>query len=237
VRYAPRFCIAAAVLTGCLSCAGRSTTILTAPSAVDALPGLEPEDCLTQRMLRVRFQGRDARVSFRVILRLVDAGHYQLSAVDPLGRALWALEYKSPDVHFVNYRNLLECRTSGSVVISAVALETLPVADLSAILVGRLPAAVVSARLTESGRYVDSLGRQWSVLRDERELLGWTLWKGETPLLWFQHLEEGGILSHRGGGQFRWRETLKEALGGIPAPLSQPKGLRTVSCEEVVGEA
>jgi hypothetical protein len=193
--------------------------------------GLAPDDYPTQRMLRVRYQGEGEEGSFRVILRLLDPDHFQLIAVDPLGRTLWGLAYDTDEVHFINYRQGLECRSSGSVVLTSVVLDTLPVRDLPAVLLGRLPATVRSANQMGQTRLVDDRGREWTVTEDRGEVQHWTLWRDEEPLMWFQRVNDGGLLSHRGGGQFRWRESLREELLEMPETLTRPETVRSVSCD------
>ena len=214
-----------------IGCASRPTLIAVSAGASPELSGLQPSDYPTQRLLRIRYQGQDGELRFRTILRLSDPEHFQMSAVDILGRALWGLEYVHPEVHFINYREKLDCRTVDPIVISEMALELLPVAELPAVLVGRLPTPLIAARQGFDERLTDALGRRWSVSRDGGLLTGWTLWGDEGPLLWFRRLEAGGILSHREGSQFRWRETLAEPMERALPPLERPEEIRAVACE------
>ena len=181
----------------------------------------------------MRYQGEQDGGSFRAILWVVGPEQFKLRAVDPLGRALWGLALQGESVHLVNYRDKTECRASGSVVISSVVLENLPIGELPVVLSGRLPASLRLAQTTADGRLVDESGQTWSVVQDGSEILKWTLWGDNGPLLWFQRVDNGGILSHRKGGQFRWRETLREVLSEIPGPLARPDGVREVACSEI----
>jgi hypothetical protein len=216
-----------------IGCASRSVPRAVSPSSTLESSGLHPADYPTQRLLRIRYQGRDGELGFRTILRLTDPEHFQMRAVDLLGRALWGIEYSHPEVHFINYREKLECRTVEPIVISEMALELLPVAELPAVLVGRLPSPLLPAGPGTKGRFLDAHGRQWSVSRVGSSIDSWTLWKDREPLLWFRSLDEGGILSHREGSQFRWRQTLIEPLDKVPPPLERPPGIRAVGCEEL----
>ena len=190
-----------AILVGLFGCSGLSGPQLsTAPVAggvvAESHPlsvGLLPEDYPNQRILRVRYQGEQDGGSFRAILWVVGPEQFKLRAVDPLGRALWGLALQGESVHLVNYRDKTECRASGSVVISSVVLENLPIGELPVVLSGRLPASLRLAQTTADGRLVDESGQKWSVVQDGSEILKWTLWGYNGPLLWFQRVDNGGI--------------------------------------------
>ncbi len=216
-----------------LGCAGSQTPMAFSDGNPEESSGLQPSDYPTQRLLRVRYQGQDGEVGFRTVLRVSDPTHFQMRAVDLIGRPLWGIEYADPEVYFINYREKLDCRTAEPIAIHEMALEFLPVAELPAVLLGRLPRPLFARRPGDEEGLVDDLGRRWSVSRDGPSISGWTMWREGRPLLWFRRVAGGGILSHREGSQFRWRETLVEPLDEAPQPLESPARTRTVTCESL----
>ena len=62
----------------------------------------------------------------------------------------------------------------------------------------------------------------------------WTLWADGRPLLWWGRQPAGGILSHREGAQFRWRETVAEPLSGDLRELTVPPDYRRGACDDRV---
>ena len=214
-----------------LGCVSRQTPLASSGGNPVESSGLQPSDYPTQRLLRIRYQGEDGEVGFRTVLRVSDPEHFQMRAVDLIGRPLWGLQYAHPEIHFINYREKLDCRTVEPVVINEMALEYLPVSELPAVLIGRLPRPLFATRLGAEERFVDDLGRRWSVSRDGPSISGWTLWNEGRPLLWVRRITGGGMLSHREGSQFRWRETLVEPMDEVPPALEPPARTRTVACE------
>ena len=168
-----------------------------------------------------------------MILRLAGPQRYQLTAADALGRALWAADYQRGEFLFIDFRRRLACRSRKGFPVPEVALQSLPVAELPAVLLGRLPGRLVatSDRGT-SDDFTDFEGHRWTVegARDGT-VASWTLWLEGRPVLWFRQLEEESVLSHRQGSQFRWRQTVAEPMNAVLEPVSSPAGVRFVECE------
>ena len=216
------------------ACAGRRAPLSMTGQAPATTPGLAPVDYSTQKILRVKYQGEGGQLHFRLVARLTDDEHYQLSAADPIGRPLWALEYDHPEVHFIDHRAGVECRTRESLAISELALETLALKDLPAVLAGRLPKGLIPPGGGDGqSEFLDPSGRKWTVVARGSAVERWTMWAGEKPLLWYQAVEKGGILSHRGGSQFRWRLGLSETMDVPPEPLRSPRKAVVVDCDEL----
>ena len=60
--------------------------------------------------------------------------------------------------------------------------------------------------------WTDDAGQRWTARWEDGELAGWMLWQAGEPQLWWSRQPRGGILSHRDGSQFRWRQTAREDL-------------------------
>src|SRR5258707_228425 len=68
------------------------------------LPWQMPQEAYgSQRLYRVSYSGPDGEGSFKVTLRLVSPGRYQVQAADPLGRSLWSLDLNSADGLWLNH--------------------------------------------------------------------------------------------------------------------------------------
>ena len=84
--------------------------------------------------------------------------------------------------------------------IPEIALESLPLGELPAILLGRLPGDLSVA----ADGWRDGAGRRWTVVGSPEEPEGWTVWEAGEPWLWWGRGQDGeGILSHRAGSQLR----------------------------------
>ncbi len=130
----------APLLAAALLAAACATTRSPAPAA----PGLDPWQLPpsavgTQRLFRASFEGPQGGGGFRLTLRLAAADRYRVEAVDPVGRALWTLDVAGAAGLWVDHRNRVVCRPTGSFELAAAQLPTLPLAALPRLLLGRLP--------------------------------------------------------------------------------------------------
>ena len=234
---------AAVVLSsvGFQACAPGADLVTTPVTAAGSLvggaqPGLRGGEFPTQRLYRVRYEGPDGQGSLKLTLRLEAPGRFQLSAADPLGRAVWTLGLGSGAARFLDHRRHLSCDLPAEVRLPQVVLAKLPVRMLPVVLLGLLPSppAVPEAVAGDERRrlrYNDADGRQWSAVVVGEEVESWTLWEGDKPALWWSRQAGGGILSAHEGAQFRWRQTVSEPLTEALAPLEVPPGYESGECE------
>lgn len=193
-------------------------------------------DYPTQRLYRVRYQGPEGQGSLKLTLRLERPERFQLSAADPLGRALWSLEQRSEAVRFIDHRRRVGCDLPAEIRLPQIVLANLPVRSLPLVLLGHLP-SVPATPLEDPGsgrqrlEYTDAAGRRWSAVMVAGEAESWTLWKDDRPLLWWSRQPAGGILSAREGAQFRWRESVSESLSGALMPLEIPVEYEVGECD------
>lgn len=205
----------------------------------DALTGsssvfVGAEDFPSQRVFRVRYQGGGEQGSFRVILRFESPTRYRLSALNPVGRPLWEVDYAEPRTAIFDHRNRVTCVAEGPVAVEAASLSVVPVDDLPAVLLGRLPASLrEGGTLAGRHRWVDGRGRRWSVETAAGRVEAWTLWQDDRPLAWYRRLDDGGMLSHRLGEQFRWQQTVSEPLPTPLPHLEVPPAWQRRPCREL----
>jgi hypothetical protein len=60
--------------------------------------------------------------------------------------------------------------------------------------------------------WTDDAGQRWTANWEDELLASWTLWQEGEPRLWWSRQPRGGVLSHRDGAQFRWRQVAREKL-------------------------
>ncbi|HVT58769.1 MAG TPA: hypothetical protein VHR45_10240 [Thermoanaerobaculia bacterium] len=211
---------------------------MAGPSTAAAEAWQIPPDALgSQRLYRVTYSGSEGEGSLRLTLRLAAPERYQVQAVDPLGRAVWALAVSDGVGLWLDHRRHVFCRFADRFDLPFLRLGPLPLPALPALLLGRLPVAPAAPQAEgpadshPDGRdargdtsYRDPEGRLWKArLRDGR-LLAWSLEEHGAPAL--SWVESGGwmILSDRRKAlQVRWKESLRERLEELP-PISVPPG-------------
>jgi hypothetical protein len=189
----------------------------------------------SQRLYRASYKGPEGEGSFRVTLRLGAADRYQIQAVDPVGRALWSLDVAGARGLSLNHRSRTYCLLEGSFDLSGAALGPFPLLSLPSLLLERLPAEPAEPPV-EKGREVsfhDAAGRRWIATRGaDGRLESWVLREGDVPTVWWVRRDGWSILSDRERGmQVRWREVLREDLGGELAALERPPAYRE-ECRE-----
>ena len=196
-----------------------------APSPREAVPAA------AQTLYRVRYEGPEGSGSLRLVLRQVAAERFQLQAADTFGRAVWSLDLADDEVLLVDHRQKLACLSGSELRVPEVALRPLPLPAVARVLAARTPLPVPPGADRED--WIDDAGQRWTARWQAGELVSWTLWQDGEPQLWWSRQPRGGILSHRDGSQFRWRETAREALA--PAsyrPLEAPAGYELGECRQ-----
>ncbi len=196
--------------------------------------GLRAEDLQTQSLFRVHYQGPDGSGAFRLVLKLESAERYLIETKDRFGRGLWRIEADGSGTVLVDDRRKIFCASEDGIRIPEITLESLPLEELPAILLGRLPGDLES--VAGDGEYRDRNGRRWTVITtltaSGPEPSGWTLWENGEPWLWWHGEAAGeGMLSHRAGTQLRWKRVAGEPLSGEIAPLVLTPKYESVACE------
>jgi hypothetical protein len=152
------------------------------------------------------YDGGGGRVSLRVVLRRAGDDRFQLTASDVAGRLVFGLDYAGDQAVLVDHRAAMYCVGGPGLRLTEVHPSELPLAALPRVLRGRLP--VARSALKPSGarkdEWIDSARRRWRVHHDAEVLARWSLFDAEGPVLWWARQGDGGILSRRGGEQYRW---------------------------------
>jgi outer membrane biogenesis lipoprotein LolB len=187
----------------------------------------------SQELFKVSYSGPEGSGSMRLVLRRQGRELFQLMTSDALGRSLWSLQADSSHTVFVDHRRQVFCFTEEQFHLNEVTLKMFPISSIPQLLQGELPVDLPSGHaIEESGEFEDSQGRRWSVRRESNELTAWTLWVSGLPTLWWTKQTKGGILSHRDGGQFRWRRVIQESMDAPLVSLTPPDSFQRVSCDE-----
>ena len=196
-----------------------------------ASTGLLEADLGTQQLFRVRYQGSRGSGAARLVLQLEARDRYRVATKDRFGRSLWRIDATPEGTLLIDDRRHLACRSSDGIQIPEIALESLPLGDLPAILLGRLPGDLQSLE-DQPGEYRDGRGRRWTMSGEEEEPSGWTVWQQGEPWLWWKRDVGGeGILSHRGGSQLSWRRVALEPLAADLEDLQLGPAYHSVACE------
>ena len=183
-----------------------------------------------QTLYRVRYDGPEGDGSLRLVMRQVAPDRFQLQAADTFGRAVWGLDYERDEVLLLDHRRKEACVAGRELRVPEVALRPLPLPAVARVLSGRVP--VPAPEGADPADWTDEAGQRWTARWEDGLLAAWTLWQREKPQLWWLRQENGGILSHRDGSQFRWRRTAYEKL--LPSSyrrLDAPQGYVLAECE------
>lgn len=223
-----------------LGCATAENLLRPAPAPESEAWQLPAESYPTQRLYRVRYDGPEGKLSFRLTLYLVADGHYRIEAADTLGRRVWSLGLE-PDGRaiFLDHRAEVYCRSFASRGQNFVPIAHLPLEFFPHLLLGRLPAEPADPRAAEvgGGKLVirDAAGQTWQgQLGEEGRLAWWSLLQSGDAVAWWKWIDGESVFSdRRGGQQVRWKEQVREALGTPPAPLEIPDAYREGVCVPV----
>jgi hypothetical protein len=232
----------AMAVSGCAT----GSRALQPQSAGGAAPWqIPPEAFGSQRLYRVSYAGPEGEGTFRVTLRLASLARYQIQAVDPVGRALWGLDVDGGQGVWLDHRNKLFCSFQGTLDLGGAPLGPFPLLSLPSLLLGRIPAEPPAASAggapappaSKDGklRFKDAAGRSWSAdLGADGSVTGWSLSEGGKLAAYWMKRDNWSILSDRVRGvQVRWREVLREPLGGEPAALEKPQGYHEEACRDL----
>ena len=201
-----RLCLAA-LTAASLACAPLSAPPRLPPSAA-ATGGAAAGGA--QTLYRVRYEGPSGGGGLRLVMRQAAADRFQLRAADTFGRAVWSLDLDDEDVLLVDHRQKEACVSGSELRVPEVALRPLPLPAVARVLASQTP--LVAPAAADAADWTDDDGQRWTARWDDDGLVSWTLWQAGEPQLWWSRQPRGGILSHRDGSQFRWRQTAREDL-------------------------
>lgn len=162
-----------------------------------------------QALYRLIHDGGEGRTSLKVVLRRALGPRFQLVFSDVAGRRVWSLDHSPEAVTLVDHRAGVYCIEGPDLRLPEVHPQELPLAVIPRVLAGLLP--VDPGPDSEDGEFVDPAGRRWRASSDGGKLMAWSLLDGGGPSLWWTRDREGGILSQRGGVQYRWQLIVREA--------------------------
>jgi hypothetical protein len=165
---------------------------------------------------------------------LNDPATYSLSASDTFGRAIWDLVIQTEDSFLVDHKTSRICSVSTLMALPGDALESFSLETLPRLLLGRLPVPPSGEAPIQGHEvdFVDQEGRRWTAKLDNSLISTWTLWSDNEPLIWWTRQPKGGILSHRRGAQFRWKEVVSEPLRSSDSQVEIPTSYQWIECEE-----
>ncbi len=191
---------------------------------------------MTQRTVRMSYDGPDGNYALFMVLRLERADRYSLEARDRLGRRWFRLVVDGSRGLLLDDREKLYCEFDGAVEIATVPLGPLSFDLLPGMLLGYLPARPKGAYEREPNVWSvqDAQDRTWTVrtLPDEdagdpvergSRVETWALWRSEKPRVWWRRDERWSYLSAPEESlQLKWRigtvESLAQSLPGLQAP-------------------
>lgn len=224
-----RCCFAAAValLGGCVSLPSGSAPPTSASTLVE-LPA-----SVRQYLFRLVYDSGGGRVSLRVVLRRMSDDRFQLAASDVAGRAVFGLDYTSQRAVLVDHRAGIYCIGGPGLRLTEVHPSELPLAALPRVLRGELPVprSGLEASVVRKEELVDAEGRRWRAGYEGDALARWSLLDAEGPALWWTRQNDGGILSRRGGEQYRWTLIVAEDAARPLADIV-PAGFAEGVCDE-----
>jgi len=232
-RHLPISPLLCCIALGTVGCAGTRALPRDrrGEAVVDRTPPVESVDM--QYLYRVRYSGPAGSGGLRLVMRLGVDEEFQLQAADALGRSMWILDYRSGWVQIIDHRRQTFCQTENDLRVAEVTLETFSIQTLPRLLLGRVPVIPEGvSRDDGSVDFTDASGRKWSVRTEDNQITAWTLWSQDEPILWWTRQSKGGILSHREGSQFRWRQVVEEPLDSELQLLTPPESYQQTSCDE-----
>lgn len=197
---------------------------------------LHSSELRTQRLFRVRLRSAEGKGRFRLLLRIESDQRYRIEATHPtFNRRLWSFDVDGDEALLVDYLQDIHCAFAGAVEVSALGMGPFPFASLPALLLGHPPLPPASA-VADAGpgeiTYRDSRGRRWSVELEEEAVVGWTLWRAETPRVeWRIEEEWASLTAEENGLRLRWRQTIREPAGKPLERLEVPEGSRSGACD------
>jgi len=232
-------------LGGCGTFLGPASPVTSPEEIAGEDPWELPESSYpSQRIFRMRYDGSEGELSFKLTMYLQDRRQYRMQAALGLGRKLWDLSVDANGwALFIDHGNREYCQAREARRLQVVPLAYLPLSALPKLLLGRLPTAPAAdfAREGANFSYRDAGGQLWSARfaggadgtpsYDPDRLEWWSLVEEGEPVVWWRSIEGGGIFNdRRGPRQVRWVEVVREPLAGPIRPLEVPVGYREGSC-------
>jgi len=234
-------------LNGCASTGpGRDATVpVGRPVAVTAPWEIPEAEWRTQRIVLMRYQGSEGSGTLRLVLRFEDPESFHVSASDRLGRRWWDLNVREGSALVLWVRERTYCRYAGDLEIPALSLGPVPARAVAALLMRRLPAPPVDARVWEETAvpgmadrgveldFEDRRGRRWTTEATRAGPNRWTLWRGDRARAFWSWDAEGmaRLVESDTGLELRWRQRrpATELAAPLPAP-AVPSGYRPGVC-------
>lgn len=227
--------LAAFCLSGCLSGLG----FLPNASQVDE-PWQIPDDAYpTQRLFRIRYDGPEGELSFRLTLYLESRESFRMDASDTLGRKVWSLVVQRDGGGlWLDHREDLYCRIESADQQSFVPIAHLPLVHLPRLILGRMPAEPFDDLRRADGliSYVDRQGQLWSGRLDtDGRVQWWSLVEDGRAVAWWHLAEEGDegsqvFVDSRRGQKVSWVEQVRETLGRPVPPAEIPRNYELGVC-------
>ena len=180
-----------------------------------------------QRLYRLTYDGGIGRVSLRVVLRTTGSERFQIAVSDIVGRQVWGLDFRPGRSVLVDHRERKFCVSGSGLRLDDIHPQELPLAALPRVLAGELPVDPGSA----VDEFEDEAGRRWRMSYEAGRLTSWSLVNADGPTLWWIRQKDGGILSRRGGEQYRWTTLVVEPSA---QPLREiiPEGYAEGACSD-----
>ncbi|MCP4656872.1 MAG: hypothetical protein GY856_15790 [bacterium] len=216
--------VSVALVAGCSSF-GRLSTLPGSSSSEDPWE-ISAESYPTQRLYRVKYDGPEGRLGFKLTLYLEGEARFRMQAADSLGRKIWDLSVDESDrALWLDHRRKRYCQARGASRLALVPLAHLPLAALPKLLLGRMPATPAAdlRRTKDVVSYLDARGQLWNGALADGRLQWWTLVEAGEAVTWWRRDGDAGIFGDlRGKVTLRWREVIREPLARMPARLEIP---------------
>ena len=176
----PRLGLLLLVVLWCAGCASGGAGVLPwrSPERAEKPWEIPPDAYPTQRLYRVKYDGPDGRVGFKLTLYLEGETDFRMRAADSLGRKVWDLAVDENDeALWLDHRNKQYCVAPGASQLAIVPLARLPLVSLPKLLLGHLPATPASElrRDEASVHYRDLRGQVWDGGLTDGRLEWWKL--------------------------------------------------------------
>lgn len=225
--------VSLALLAGC-SLSGRLAILPGRTSSVD--PWKIPEESYpTQRLYRIKYDGPEGRLGFKLTLYLESQAHFRMQAADSLGRKIWDLSVDETDrALWLDHREKRFCQARGASRLGIVPLAHLPLVALPKLLLGRMPAVPAAdlRRTKEVVSYRDARGQLWNGGLVDGRLEWWTLVEAGEAVTWWRGDGDTGFFADGPGKvNLHWREVIREPLARPPAPLEIPPHYGEGACD------
>lgn len=222
-----RLWLAALLAAGCVSSSGIEPSVGTSSREAG-------RDVALQSLIRLRYSSPENSGSVRLILRRWQKERFDIEVSDSFGRTVLGIVRDHELSWIVNHRRKAWCVSRAPIHLQGAGLEIFELGDLPRLILGEFPVGVAATQQrSESEIEVrDPRGRLWRVVGELAKPNSWTLWVEEEPTLWWQRLEDGFLLSQRGGNQVRWQIRVEESVAVDPRQVSTPADYVEETCNE-----